>query len=687
MGAFDDLIPSSQTSQGGAFDDLVPQQGPRFDAIEPPNAVERLLARLPSSGAADYLANRIRGFAMGAADPSVGAFQAVANLINPITKQENLSSLITGKSEGFGDIVNRAIAKKEREYEGERAATGSEGIDLMRLGGNVASPVNLLLAKAVPFSGAESLKALALKGAGIGAAGGAMQPVIDDSQSFWDQKAKQTGAGAGIGAIATPILGKIGEAVIRRMGSPDSEISGAMASLKADTVIKDALSDVGQTIDDISPAALTQLRDQVTGALKAGKKLDAAALLRKQDFDALGAKGTLGQITRDPMQFARERNLRGVEGVGEPLAARFSEQDKILQSVVGGYAKGAQEPYQAGSQIIDSLKNTDDALAKRVSALYKEARQSAGKDLDVPLQNLSQDYARILNDFGDRIPAAVRGQFESLGLLSGRQTRVFNIEDANKILQTINKNWSNEPATNRALTELNQAIKSAVTSADATGGPFAPAIKAASSRFKLQDAVPALKAAAQGDIAADDVVRRFIVGGKTDDVKSLAKVLKTMDQDTFNQARSQIGDYLQKAAFNINAAGDNAFAQARYNKALNDLGTEKLMAFFSPEEVLQMHRLGRVGAYIHSQPSGSAVNQSNTAGAFLNLLSRIPGLNKGIALADAARNTVNRSGVVKSGIAGEVPVTPADLPPDQINRLRALLGYGAFVGGGLAAPR
>lgn len=670
MGAFDDLIPGSG-QQGGSFDDLVPQQGPRLDAIEPPSAIDRMLARIPSSGAADYVVNRLRGFAMGAADPSVGAFQAAANVVGMAAPE-------------YAQAVNKAIAEKEKQYEAERASVGSEGVDLMRLGGNVAAPTNLLLARAVPFAGAEPIKTLAAKGAGIGAAGGAMQPVTDDSQPFWDEKAQQVASGAAVGAVATPILGKLGEAIIRRIGAPDSEIAGAMASKQADDVINKALEDIGQSREFIPEPEMKMLRQQVTAALKQGKKLDAAALLRKQDFEAVGAKGTLGQITRDPMQFARERNLRGVEGVGEPLATRFAEQDKLLQSVVGDYAQGAQEPYQAGAKILDSLKKTDEALAQRVSALYTKARQSAGKDLDVPLQNLSQDYSRILGDFGDRIPAAVRSQFESLGLLSGKQTRTFNIEDANRLLQTINKNWSNEPATNRALSELNQAVKAAVTAADDTGGPFAPAVKAAASRFKLQDAVPALKAAAQGDIAADDVVRRFVIGGKTDDVKGLAKVLKTMDQETFNQARSQIGDYLQKAAFGTNAAGDTAFAQARYNKALRDLGTDKLLAFFEPNEVFQMYRLGRVGAYIHSQPSGAAVNNSNTAGAMLNFLAKVPGLNRGVALADAARNTVNRSGVVNAGVAGEVPVTAADLTPAQINRLRNLLGYGAAVGGGLA---
>jgi hypothetical protein len=38
----------------------------------------------------------------------------------------------------------------------------------------------------------------------------------------------------------------------------------------------------------------------VEESLKAGKTVDAAALARRLDFEALGMKPTLGQITRDP---------------------------------------------------------------------------------------------------------------------------------------------------------------------------------------------------------------------------------------------------------------------------------------------------------------------------------------------------------------------------------------------------
>jgi len=57
----------------------------------------------------------------------------------------------------------------------------------------------------------------------------------------------------------------------------------------------------------------------------------------------------------------------------------------------------------------------------------------------------------------------------------------------------------------------------------------------------LQDAVPALKAAADGAVAPDDFVRRFVVGGKTNEVKGLAQVLKQSDPAAYQEARAQLG--------------------------------------------------------------------------------------------------------------------------------------------------
>lgn len=661
MGTFDDLTPQ----QGGSFADLVPAKEPK--KAKSRNIGEWIADTFGPNG--NLRGSEIGSWMQGMADPVVGAVQLVAN------------------ASGRGDAVNQAIAAKEKELADAKQAFGREGADISRIAGNVTAPTNLIAASKIPL--ASGAWRQAGQGAAIGAASGAMEPVTD-ADNFWGNKAKQTAAGAIGGGIATPVLSKLGGAVTRRAIPAEQGITGPVATQKAIGNVQAALREMGQDINDIPPQQLKSLIDQVTESLKQGKTLDPAAVLRKADFEAAGMQPTLGQITRDPAQFAREMNLRGVQGVGDPLMQRFTQQNQQLTNSIGQFAQGAGEKYQAGRKIIDDLSNADDFFSKHVSDLYAQARAASGKDLDVPLQGMAQDFANVVHEFGDKVPTGVVNRFREFGidpLNPGNQTKLFTVEEANKLLKTLNNHVGSDKATNLALSRLRDSVKNAVNSVDASGGVFAPAVKAASERFALHDAAPALRAASEGAVSADDFVRRFIVGGKTDEVNKMAQILGS---DARNEAKAQIGEYLRRAAFGENTAGDKAFAQESFNKALSNIGTDKLRAFFSPEEIVQLQRLGRVGAYMTSSPARAPVNSSNTAGALFNLLQSVPGVGRAVSAANAIGNTVvapvRNNALVRASLDATPPVTAAPLTEAQSNMLAKILAGGSAVGGGLLSP-
>lgn len=654
MGMFDDLVPAQQQAQPkpekGALDWIADTFGPN----------------------GNLRGSAIGGVMQGMADPVAGAVQTVANL--------------PGVKGLFGDLVNSAIKSKDAEYEAARAEAGRGGVDASRLVGNVASPVNLIAAAKVPLA-ATTMGRIG-QGAALGGASGAMEPVTN-TDNFWPEKLKQVGAGTIGGAVATPILGKIGDKLARKSSAG---VNQALQQSEIDAAVDSALQGTGQTAADLSPQMLQGLRDEVSKAFSSGQKLDAAALLRKKDFEAAGIDPLLGQITRDPMQFAQELNLRGLAGVGDPIAARLNGQALALKNGVGQYAGDAAEAFKAGDQLSTSLKGIDESMRQRVTGLYQAARNDAGKDLDVPLQGLAQDYAQILQDFGDKVPSGVRNNLNALGLdplNPSNQKKLFTIEDADKLLKVINQNdpgMADKPMST-ALRSLRNAVKNAVLSADATGGPFKPAVDAAAQRFRLHEAIPSLEAAANGTTAADDFVKRFVINGKVNDVQGMGKLLASVDKDAYNQARSQLGADLQRAAFGENMAGDKGFAQERFNKRLRELGTDKLAAFFSPEEIANLKTLGRVGSYITSQPAGSAVNNSNTASALFNLATKLPGggmLGNVASGINAVTRSVKNATTAKNALAAEVPVSAADLTPQQANILAMILGGGA-IGAGAAS--
>jgi hypothetical protein len=390
--------------------------------------------------------------------------------------------------------------------------------------------------------------------------------------------------------------------------------------------------------------------------------VDAAAAMRAQDFENVGIQPTLGQITRDPTQYAQERNIRGAP-VGTPLAIRLNQQNSGLQKSLFDLAGAPSNSYDAGTSIIGSLKSIDDTLSQQVSNAYATAKASSGKNLDVPLTGVAQDYAQIVNDFGDKVPSGVRNNFNQLGLMNGTQQKTFTIESAENLLKVINANQSNDPATNAALGQLRTSVKNAILSADDQGGVYAQARALAAKRFALQEQIPALEAASSGTVNPDDFVKRFIVNGKTDQTSALANLLKTQAPSAFDEARSQLGSQLSLKAFGQNAAGDSQFNPNGFSQQMRTFGPAKLGAFYSPDEVNQLNTIGRVGAYINSYPSASPVNTSNTASAIASLVGS--GVKKIPYVGGLIENAQNRSFVngalaasLKNAKSPSVPVDP-----------------------------
>tara|TARA_R110000868_G_scaffold176513_3_gene414230 strand:- start:419 stop:2602 length:2184 start_codon:yes stop_codon:yes gene_type:complete len=642
---------------------------------DPIDAGAQMLSRLVPDAvtdALDYIPSRMRG----SDNPLISGF-ANAYLADPRPR-----------------AIDKNIRETEQQYQAAREATApvtldslitgkkDPGMDVARFTGQIFSPANAALAKTIPAAAMITLPRMAATGTFTGAVGSALNPITDEREQneFLKNKAIQTGVGAAVGAVATPVISKVIQAVAPYVERVINKITGTSqvaverAGLEADRILTNALRDVGHSIDDMPKAQYDALRKQVNDALKSGVKLDAAALLRKSDFDAAGLPATLGQITRDPQQFARERNLRGVAGVGEPLMARFHGQNQQIQQDIGAFAKGASDKVTAGERLAQALAQTDEKMRSAVSGAYKAARESAGKDLDIPMAGIAQDVTDISKRYGNNLPSGIKNMFDDFGLFSGRQTKIFTMEDAEAIIQQANKLRGNDPATNSALSEITNSLKKAIIETSAEGGPFAAPRALAAQRFSMQDAVPALKAAANNEVAADDFVRKFVLNAPTEQVKKMAQILSDPARQ---EAKAQIGATIQRAAFGENMAGDKILAPERLAKALRDLGPQKLSAFFDTAEIDQLNRLARVGAYINSTPTAAAVNTSNTAATAMNLASQIPGGEKLRLLAAVTQPIINQR-AVNNAMNAAVPQS-ANVSPDAVRKARlasALAGIG-----------
>jgi hypothetical protein len=612
---------------------------------------------------------------------------SVVSVVNKATKFVNEFPVIGPVTQAIGMVpatpeeLDQQIADTGKRYTDARKASGATGIDWGRGAGQAIGTAPL--AAFLPAAG-PTLAGRAVAGASAGAAGGALQPV-EDQGGYAGDKAAQIGLGAATGAVLAPALGAVADKVVNGVKSFFANRQ-PISLEQIDSVIRQNLQSAGQRWEDLGPAMQSQLREQAVTALQTSKRgLDHQALIRQQDFAAEGMRPTLGQITRDAAQFAKEKNLRTMPGVGDPLLERFQGQGTQLQQKLGAFAKGATgDKTLAGEQLAGALKNYDSQQSQAVASAYKAARESAGKDAEVPLQGLAQEVADIFDRYRTAVPSGIRGQFSKYGLDPSEvvnQRKLFTVEEADKLLKEINKQGGTEPAVQSALGELRAAVKKAVVTDAGVDDVFAPARKLAAERFGLHEAVPALEAAAKGTTAPDDFVRRFIISGKTREVEALAGVLRKSSPEAMDQARAQVGAYLQRKAFGTDVVGDAPFNPKQYAEALREFGDTKLGALFTPAEVNQLHRLGRIGAYINQIPNASPVQHSNNWGAITNLATKIPGVPMVVGATKAAGNAVGNQMAVSRALTANVPQQPTQLNPEAAKALARLLSAGSFAGG------
>jgi hypothetical protein len=614
--------------------------------------------------------------------------ESIGSSIDALGNRISDMGLPVSKSSGVAGVDNIVNTANQEYAQSKKLAGRQDGFDWARLSGNVLQPANYTIAKVPGIVGLSPAGMIgkSLVGGMQGMTGAALlNPVVgDDKQAnFLMNKGAEAVGGFLGGTALTPVANKVGDLVgsganyLWNKIRPESSIAKSFIEIMDNwQQTEKQMGDSGIDLSQIPGSIINKVKDQVYSSLKQGKIVDPAALIRQQDFQALGIQPLSGQLTRDPMQFALERNLRGIDtGNGaNPIAQRLQDQTRQLTGLLGQKSAGAQEADVAGKNIIGGLLSADAPVKQAVSDAYGAAGDSAGRSANMDVTA----FSTMANDALDSLRLGYYLPSEAREILNDISTGKipFNVNTAvqvDSVLSAAQRTAGHGTPQFLAIGKVRDAINSApiesTAGADAKSA-FDAARKMAAQRFKTIDATPALKAALDG-VAPDKFVNQFIIKADTADLNAL-RSLVGKDPEVMQTVRSQIAEHLRNAAFGINAAGDKPMAQEAYNKALRAFGTNKLLAFFSPEEVQQLQTIGRVGAYINSQPAAAAVNNSNTASAAMNLLSGLSGKVGGIGsmpivnvLRDSVRTFKNERAMNKS-LLGSVPSESANSIPNVI---------------------
>lgn len=557
----------------------------------------------------------VGGFIKGLRDIPEGGAQLLTRGLEAVAPAgSDFERYMRGERERVEQINQNA----EQDYRQNWRQGQDPGLDLGRIGGNIAATLPL----AAPFaiSGAASMPARIAAGAGAGATSAALMPV--NSERFADEKLQNILVG-GIAGSASPFIadaiGKLTQKIAARVKPQNIDLQGELAKRGVD-------------YSKLSDELKQSLTDDAAKALRAGQTLDADALARKADFEALGIKPTLGQLTSDPMQYAFERNTRGIAGAGEELSQRFKEQNQGLLDAVkktrGGIGGTGIDQYNAGQAALEALKKADDAAKSRVTGLYETARNAAGINTPLNPGRFAQQLNNALDDamLGDALPGGVRKAVNQIA--TGEMP--FTIQKAEQIRQAINGQMPKIPGRDSvALKMVNDALQNEIDlvglqAGKQAGDAFKVARGAAAQRFSELDKSPALRAAVEG-FEPNDFINKFVIRAKPGELMALRANLQ-QQPELWNEMRGQVIDFLKNSATGGQLEEFAKFSQSGFKNGLKSIGDARLRILFSPDEIAELRKIQRVAAAIQVQPEGASVNNSGTSQAVANLLNRLSGV-------------------------------------------------------------
>ncbi len=538
--------------------------------------------------------------------------------------------------------------------------------------------------------------------AGAGLAGGASR----EAGGTGLEQAGATMLGAIVGGMTPDTVNKIVSRVQAMRGS----------QLQLEGQIAVALRESGVDWQALPQNIRNSLLADVRRASAVGDDINPEAVRRLADFRLTGTTPTRGTITLDPVQITREQNLAkmGANSTDEGLQglARVQNQNNArLIENLNTLGAGRGDPMRAGSSTVERVLGRDATLQQNVSQLYRAARDMPGGD--IPLrrdQIVTNIYDRLsrenklaflpkeVSDMIDTISAGTitrNGQqfdvpFDARTLdnlmttiaTAQRGTRDGNVRAALSIVRNAIDDTPITPVKaefggNQLVTEAGARF---LRESDEQAPQFMEALNraraAARERFAWQESSRPVAAILDG-AEPDTLVQRFLVGGSVSDARALAQ------NGDPAALRDALLYHLKSKA--VSGASDEVakFSQSAFNKAMRDIGEDKLRIFLSPEEIAQLQANGRVASYMQVQPVGSAVNNSNS-GALLaqkanEWLSMIPAGKMLIAdpMQSIGINLAQRN--AQNVAPGLLIPTPRQVAP-------GLLGPGIAMGGLLAAP-
>ncbi len=413
--------------------------------------------------------------------------------------------------------------------------------------------------------------------------------------------------------------------------------------VRADQTINLTLQRSGVDWEAVPERIKQAMRADVAQAMKSGQPLNAEAMRRLLVFRSTGTTPTVGQLTQDPGQITREKNLAKTgANMADPALQRLPSLEnqntaQLLRVLDESGAARAPSAMGAGKSAIESLYSGIARSTAATDALYKAARDSGGRSvvLDGPaaaqaavrklqadlVGKLPSEVDEILNGLtSGKTPLTVDYQQQLVKDLYAKMKRTGDNGDLRHGLGIVRDAIDNAdilPARQvnpRNLPAVPGTVPESPMQAGAAAIETFKAARSSHRQFMQRvESNPALQAVVDG-VPPDQFVQRFIIGkgASAADVQNLRGELQPQAVESLRQ---YLVRYLRDAA----TGGDSdvvKFGGKSYRDAFRAV-EDKLPAFFSRQEIQNLRNVGDTAKYMQAQPAGSAVNNSNSGALVL----------------------------------------------------------------------
>jgi hypothetical protein len=431
-----------------------------------------------------------------------------------------------------------------------------------------------------------------------------------------------------LGGLAAPL----GVAAIEGIGkSAIGSVKNLFSTPAAEKIVMNKINQAGINLEALPKDVQKSLVTDVQAAMKTGKDLSPDALRRLADYKQVGATPMGSSLTLKPADITRDRNLAKMSANSkDPAAQQLAnlQRDNDIKLISGLNTLGAEtadDAMTAGNKLISYLNVKDEATKKVINTYYSQARETTGRSAKLDPSAFTNQANNMLDEalLGGKLPNDVRNILNSIA--QGKTPLTVDVAEQYKTAIGTLQRSSTDPAERLALGKVREALDNTPLldgQGKAAIDAFNKARGAHRTYMNMVDKTPALKAVRDG-VEPDKFVNTFILGqgGKANvaDVTALRNSLKD-NKEAVTTIKGQIAAYLKSQATGGKADEVANFSPSNYAKALKNIGDDKLNLFFTPDDIKMLKAIGRVGSYEKFQPTGSAVNNSNTSAALFTAM-------------------------------------------------------------------